>query len=43
MMKLIRLVRQVALAASLALLRLFGRRGPAGWQRSTRPVSLRGR
>jgi hypothetical protein len=36
-------IRQIGLKLTVALLRLFVRDKPAGWQRSTRPLTLRGR
>ncbi|MDI1335079.1 MAG: hypothetical protein PSU94_02750 [Lacunisphaera sp.] len=38
-----RTIRQVCLKILAGLLRPFSRPGPAGWSRSTRPTSLRGK
>jgi len=38
-----RTIRQIGLTFVAALLRLIVRPAPTGWQRSTRPVNLRGR
>ncbi|HVZ65428.1 MAG TPA: hypothetical protein VG936_12720 [Lacunisphaera sp.] len=39
----IRKIRQIALRLVVALVRIAGRPGPAGWSRSTRPPTLHGR
>ena len=40
---MVKSIRQIGLKFLVALLRAFARPAPAGWQRSTRPVTLRGR
>jgi hypothetical protein len=38
-----RKIRQIGLKLTVALLQLFTSPAPAGWRRSSRPTSLRGR
>jgi len=38
-----RTIRQIGLKLLILILRITGRPAPAGWRRSTRPVSLRGK
>lgn len=35
-------IREIGLKIAVGLLKLFGRRPNVGWQRSKRPVDLRG-
>lgn len=39
---MVRAIRAIGLKIAVACLKLFGRRPEAGWQRSKRPVDLRG-
>lgn len=40
---MVKTIRQAGLKITVGLLQLFVRPARPGWQRSTRPVSLRGR
>lgn len=42
MSKPVQTVRQVGLKIIVLVLRLFVRKAPTGWRRSTRPTTLRG-